>query len=88
MPQPGHDRFTLNRPDRTRHREPLLGGVAIHRAGGMDRLVASAPRDDGACQLDAITPLEPERLLSGPRRLDVNALQFQHPGLGRRAAGR
>ena len=30
-----------------RHREPPLGGVAIHRAGGMDRFVASAPRDDG-----------------------------------------
>jgi hypothetical protein len=39
---------------RTRHREPLLGGVAIHRAGGMDRFVASAPRDDETGQLDAI----------------------------------
>jgi hypothetical protein len=40
------DRFTLNHLHPTRHREPLLGGVAIHRAGGMDRFVASAPRDD------------------------------------------
>jgi hypothetical protein len=44
--RPKCGRFTLNHLHPTRHREPLLGGVAIHRAGGMDRFVASAPRDD------------------------------------------